>query len=242
MNSRREDHTTCVLLFTKPVVPGRVKTRLIGELSAEQAARLHAAFLGDLSERLAGGRFHLQVAWALSGNEPFPTGLVAGGEHLRQAEGDLGERLYRGLFAAASRRRADGSKRFTAVAAVGSDHPELELKTVEQAFAHLAAGADAVFGPARDGGYYLVALGSHAVRRELFEGVPWSTGEVLDSSLTRCRRLGLEVALLPVGHDVDVAGDLKRLAARLVAGTVDCPRTRALLTRWGRLRPSIKGE
>ncbi len=231
----REDHKTCVLLFTKPAIPGRVKTRLIGELSAEQAARLHAAFLGDLSERLAGGRFHLQIAWALFGDESFPTDLVAGGEHVRQTGGDLGERLYRGLSAAASRRRSDGSRCFDAVAAVGSDHPELELETVEQAFECVATGADAVFGPARDGGYYMTALTPRAVRRELFEGVPWSTAEVLDSSLARCRRLGLSTALLPVGHDIDVALDLRRLADRLRAGTVGCPRTRALLVKWGRL-------
>ena len=218
----------CVLLYTKPARPGRVKTRLIGELSAEQAAELHAAFLGDLSERLVDGRFHLQVAWALDGNEPFPTGLVAGGEAIRQAGNDLGSRLYHGLAAAA--------ERFTAVAAVGSDHPELEPETVERAFAALAAGSDAAFGPVSDGGYYLVALRREAVRRELFEDIPWSTGEVLEESLERCRQLGLAVALLPAGYDVDVADDLRRLAARLKATPGGCPRTRDVLSRWGWLQ------
>ncbi len=226
----------CVLLYTKPARPGRVKTRLIGELSAEQAAELHAAFVGDVSERLADGRFHLQVAWALEGDEAFPADLVAAGaEHVRQTDGDLGDRLYAGLSAAA--------RDFEAVAAVGSDHPELERSTVEQAFERLDAGADAVFGPAEDGGYYLIALRPAAVRRELFEDIPWSTGEVLSESLARCRRLGLEVALLPTGHDVDVAEDLRRLAVRLRVQADDrprnraggCPRTRALLASWGRL-------
>ncbi len=227
---------SCVLLYTKPACPGRVKTRLIGvppergkryALSAEQAAHLHAAFLGDLSERLIAGRFHLQVAWALEGDETFPDGLVAGDEHVRQRGDDLGARLFHGLATAANR--------FATVAAVGSDHPELELVTVEQAFAALDSGADAVFGPVEDGGYYLVGLRSGAVRRELFEGVPWSTGEVLAESLSRCRRLGLEVALLPAGHDVDVASDLQRLAARLRTPTAagGCPRTRNLLLKWG---------
>ncbi len=228
------EHRSCLLLYTKPAYPGRVKTRLIGAqggrrdaLSAEQTARLHAAFLGDLGERLAGGRFHLRVAWSLEAGESFPEGLVAAADHVFQAGADLGARLFNGLAAAA--------KSFPRVAAVGSDHPELGPETVEQAFAALAGGADAAFGPVEDGGYYLVALRADAVRRELFEGIPWSTGEVLAQSLERCRRLGLEVAMLPPGHDVDVGDDLRRLAARLQASARpdDCPRTRALLTRWG---------
>ncbi len=225
-----------LLLYTKPAHPGRVKTRLIGKgaLNAEQAARLHAAFLGDLSERLAPGRFHLRVAWALAGDEDgFPSGLVIGGtDHVRQVGDDLGARLFHGL--------ADAAGRFQAVAAVGSDHPELTLETVEEAFERLGAGADAVFGPAEDGGYYLVALRSAAVRRELFEGVAWSTGEVLAQSLDRCRRLGLEVELLATGHDVDVAGDLRRLAQRLRANDGICPRTRTLLADWGWLKEDSK--
>ncbi len=243
----------CLLLYTKPAVPGRVKTRLIGAaapvaraavpqelpaerdgaVSAERAAQLHAAFLSDLSERLTPGRFHLRVAWALAaGEETCPSHLVPGaGDHVRQQGAELGARLFHGLSVAAGR--------FTAVGAVGSDHPELALETVEQAFERLDAGADAVFGPAEDGGYYLVALRSAAVRGELFEDVPWSTGEVLSESLERCRRLGLAVALLAPGHDVDVADDLLRLAARLRGDSSGCPRTRALLAGWGWLKEEL---
>ena len=219
----------CLLLYTKPAHPGRVKTRLIGELSAEQAAELHAAFLGDLSERLCGGRFHLQVSWALEEGEEFPEGLVVAGEPVRQPEGDLGDRLYLGLERAALRHAL--------VAAVGSDHPELARETVEDAFERLESGADAVLGPTADGGYYLIGLRRETLCREIFDGVPWSTREVFAHTLERCRRLGLEVALLPAGHDIDVESDLRRLAARLETARFetaadDCPRTRALLEDW----------
>ena len=216
----------CLLLFTKPARPGRVKTRLIGALTPGEAARIHAAFLGDLSERLRDGSFHLTVAWALAAGEEFPRGLVVGEvENVRQADGALGARLYHALAAAATR--------FPAVAAVGSDHPELSAETVEEAFLRLESGADAVFGPVADGGYYLIGVGRRALSRELFEGIPWSTDEVLSETLGRCERLGLEVSLLPRGHDVDVAEDLRRLAARLAAKEGECPRTRALLGEWG---------
>ncbi|MEM7356036.1 MAG: TIGR04282 family arsenosugar biosynthesis glycosyltransferase [Acidobacteriota bacterium] len=216
------------MLFTKPAVPGAVKTRLIGELSAAQAAELHAAFLADLSERLCGGAFELRVAWALDEGEEFPSHLVVGpAENLRQVVGDLGARLYHGLQAAA--------ERASVVAAIGSDHPELRPEIVEDAFRRLESGTDAVFGPVPDGGYYLVGLRCEAVRREIFENIPWSTESVLDMSLERCRQLGLSIELLPGGHDIDVPHDLRQLAGRLSQQGTGCPRTRRLLMQWGRL-------
>lgn len=214
------------MLFTKPARAGRVKTRLIGALTPKQAAALHAAFLGDLGDRLAPGRFHLRVAWALDGDgDRPPVDLVPGADdHVRQQGADLGARLFDGLSRAA--------RGFSAVAAVGSDHPELVLETVERGFARLER-ADAVFGPAADGGYYLVALRADAVREAIFRGVAWSSETVLEESLERCHKLGLRTELLELGHDVDVAADLRRLAGRLAGGEVACPRTRALLEKWG---------
>src|SRR5436305_8455451 len=80
-----------LLLFTKPPRPGRVKTRLIGELTADEAARLHATFLEDLLARLRGGDFELRLAWALEADdadEEVPAGPVPG---VRQQGSDLGE-------------------------------------------------------------------------------------------------------------------------------------------------------
>lgn len=220
-----------LLLFTKPARQGRVKTRLIGDLTAAQAAELHAAFLGDLVARLAGGRFELDVAWAVEAGERLPGGLLPGVGSLRQEGAGLGERLHGALAAAARRSRV--------VAALGSDHPTVEVELVERAFAAVENGADVALGPAEDGGYYLIALAAGAVRRRLFEDVPWSTPGVLAATLERCAELGLAVELLPVAADVDTPADLERLAVRLAppgaAAAAGCPRTRALLARWRRL-------
>lgn len=221
-----ENVSRALLLFTKPAQPGRVKTRLIGDLSAEQAAQLHAAFLADALERLAGGDFELGIAWALEDGEALPSGPGPG---LRQNGATLGERLYDVL-----RRQAESH---AGVAAAGSDHPSLARALVEEAFTRLEAAADVVLGPAEDGGYYLIALRAAAVRAELFSGIPWSTAEVLAATLDRCRRLGLRTELLPPGADVDTPADLRRLAARLAADASGSPRTHALLAAWGRLAP-----
>jgi rSAM/selenodomain-associated transferase 1 len=211
-----------LLLFTKPAREGRVKTRLIGDLTAAEAAELHAAFLDDLLERLREGDFELRLAWALDAGEELPAGPVPG---FRQQGDDLGERLYRALVEA-----ADES---LSVMALGSDHPTLPLELVEEAFERLERGAEVVLGPADDGGYYLIALRSCAVVPRLFQNVAWSTDQVLSTTLERCRELDLAVELLPVASDVDTPEDLRRLASRMAAADLGCPRTRELLRLWG---------
>jgi hypothetical protein len=221
-----------VVLFTKPPTPGRVKTRLIGELSAEQAAALHAAFLGDVIDELLTGSLHLQVAWALEddGAGPALDLLPRPVASVIQRGADLGERLYHALSSSVR-------LGYAAVAAVGSDQPELSVAVVEGAFARLEAGAtDVVLEPAHDGGYTLIALRSEALRPELFEAIPWSGPEVLATTLERCRELGLEVELMAPVHDIDTPADLAALCQRLSrSNDVGCPRTRALLERWGRV-------
>lgn len=221
----------CLLLFTKPARAGRVKTRLVGaELSAERAAALHEAFLGDLCERLAGAAgFELRLAWLLDDGETMPASRVPA---VVQRGEDLGARLFRALSEAAAEHALVG--------AVGSDHPELSVARVEEAFAALRDGADVAIGPAHDGGYYLIALRREAVAPRLFDEVPWSTGEVLATTLVRCDELGLAVALLPPEGDVDTPADLARLAGALADGSApSCPRTSALLQSWGMLEPVL---
>jgi rSAM/selenodomain-associated transferase 1 len=204
-----------------------VKTRLIGDLTAAEAAALHAAFLDDLVERLREGDFELRLAWALDPDDPdslIPEGLVPG---IRQEGADLGERLYRALYGAA--RQADS------VMALGSDHPTVPLAVIHRAFEAVERGAPVAIGPAEDGGYYLIALRSDAVHRRLFEEIDWSTDRVLPQTLERCRELELQVELLPLDTDVDTPADLRRLAARMAGGDLGCPRTRGLLRTWQRL-------
>ena len=220
-----------LVLYTKPAVPGRVKTRLLPALgSEEEAAALHRAFLDDVAGRLlaaeAAGAFELWSAWALEAGEAVPAGP---GRAFRQEGGDLGERLFRGLSRAAV---GAGAGRADAVAALGSDHPTVRVETVTEAFDRVAAGAEVALGPSRDGGYYLIALAAPAIAPGLFEGIDWSTDRVRAQTLERAAALGLRVELLPEGEDVDTPDDLQRLADALIERpelAALCPRTAELL-------------
>jgi rSAM/selenodomain-associated transferase 1 len=213
-----------LLLFTKPAREGRVKTRLIGDLTAAEAAALHAAFLEDLLDRLRGGDFELRLAWALDAQDELPAGGI------RQQGDGLGERLYLAL--------SEASRDGAAVMALGSDHPTLPLALVHEAFERLERGSEVVLGPAEDGGYYLIALRADAVDPGIFQDIPWSTDRVLAATLERCGALGLAVELLPPASDVDTPEDLRRLAEQMSSGDLGCPRTRELLRSWQRLEES----
>ncbi|HSM50390.1 MAG TPA: TIGR04282 family arsenosugar biosynthesis glycosyltransferase [Thermoanaerobaculia bacterium] len=214
---------SCVAVFAKPPQPGRVKTRLAGALGEVAAAELQRAFLADLLERLATTGRAVRLLWALEPGEEAPVAPVPG---LAQEGEDLGDRML-----AASRALA---REFDPVLGLGADLPDLPLGRLAEAEAALAGGADAVFGPATDGGFYLFGLGPRARRPELFAGVPWGGERVLAEVLARARRLGLSVRLLAVAADVDRPEDLEPLARRLVAARgAGCPRTVEALFRHG---------
>ncbi|WP_270939419.1 TIGR04282 family arsenosugar biosynthesis glycosyltransferase, partial [Falsiroseomonas oryzae] len=109
--------------------------------------------------------------------------------------GDLGRRMQRAL---ARHRRA---------VLVGSDIPGLARSDLAAAF--LALGrADAVFGPAEDGGYWLVGLGPRRPARP-FAGVRWSSAHALADTLANFH--GRRVALLRTLRDVDTVEDLRAI-------------------------------
>ena len=226
-----------VLLFTKLPVAGRVKTRLIGALTPEQAAELHAAFLGDLVERLSGQPFTLLPVWALERCEEIPPQPPGG---RRQIEGNLGERMRHSFTELLSASGCNEEGGFAV--AIGSDLPGLEPGRIEQAFTALAQGVDVVLGPAVDGGYYLIGLGAGALGAPLFEEIAWSTDAVLTQTLERCRAAGLSVELLAEEEDIDAVDALERLPGRLAAGELPaCPRTATLLAAWARQREPACG-
>jgi len=128
-------------------------------------------------------------------------------EWLPQPAGDLGARLEAG-FAAAHRRGGP-------VLAVGTDCLELDAGLIDEAFA-LLDGRDAVFGPAADGGYYLVGTARHL--DGFFDGIRWSTPHALGDHRARCSERGWSVGLLREHGDIDTWDDWQAYHARRAAG------------------------
>jgi hypothetical protein len=188
-----------VLVFVRAPQAGRVKTRLAAGIGAPAALRVYVRLAEHaLAQARASGatvRVHFTPADA---GDAVRAWLGPGAEYLPQAEGDLGERM-RSAFDAAF---AAGFRR---VVIIGSDLPDLSAELLGRAFS-LLDGHEAVLGPARDGGYYL--LGLRRPVREVFSGIAWSTGEVLAATVARLRTMGIEPALLETLSDLDEEGDL----------------------------------
>ena len=125
---------------------------------------------------------------------------------LPQEGADLGERMEHAF------RRAFSEGR-TKVVLIGSDIPDLPTSVVSEAFQALD-GNDAVIGPSRDGGYYLVGFRNDTFLPGIFRTIPWSTGTVLADTLAVFEREGRTIHRLSLWRDVDTIDDLKDLMVR----------------------------
>jgi rSAM/selenodomain-associated transferase 1 len=197
---------TAVLVFAKAPIPGRVKTRIASVLGASGAARLYERVAVQCLETAIAARIGPVELWcAPETTHPWFAALATRyGLGLAPQQGqNLGERMHHAL--------ADALGRYGQAVLIGTDCPALTREDLAQAHAWLHGGLDAVFGPAEDGGYILVGLTRAEVA--LFQGIAWSTAEVMAATRDRLRSLGLRFAELPMRWDLDRPEDLDRLAA-----------------------------
>jgi glycosyltransferase A (GT-A) superfamily protein (DUF2064 family) len=126
---------------------------------------------------------------------------------------------------------------FGAACLLNSDGPTLPTAYLVRAAQALAAPGDrAVFGPAEDGGYYLIGL--KAAHAELFADIEWSTSDVAARTRARAASIGLPVVDLPTWYDIDDAAALAQLLARPDGGAPGsdayaAPVTHACIERLG---------
>jgi hypothetical protein len=198
-----------VVVLAKAPRPGLCKTRLHPLLGPEGSARLQAALI-----RRAVAWAHelgdVFVAFTPDDAEGEIAALAPGATLFAQAEGDLGDRL------------ADATGRVLGehggpVVLVGVDAPTLTAAHGRAALEDLADGCDVSFGPATDGGWYLVAL--HEPHPELFD-LPteeWGGPEVFRLTLERVSAAGLSLGMLRSERDLDEPADARALLADPIA-------------------------
>src|SRR5271166_1777339 len=224
-NTSRSPNGGCTLVvMAKAPRPGMVKTRLAQSLPVEAITELYRCLLDD-TMALARSLDTVEVAIMCPASDVEELTRWARG--VAGVVGQKGQGLAAGLTSVFAHFAALGRQR---VVAFNSDSPHLPASVLGNAFEALT-GHDLVVGPTHDGGYYLV--GAKAAHPALFHGDGMGSNSALDALLARARRLQLSVGFTDPFYDIDLEGDLTRLAAELRLSPARAPRTAAFLKEWG---------
>ena len=199
-----------VIIFAKEPVAGRVKTRLGAEIGMGRAASLFRIMMNRTIAEAEKGDWRLILAVdppsAVSNTcRAFPAHL----KRMPQGRGDLGARMGR-VFAKAP----PGP-----VLIIGADAPSLRARHLQAAFNALRS-VDVVFGPADDGGYWLMGLARRraepVMASNLFAGVRWSTNTAMNDTIASLPP-HYHIEMLETLGDVDEKKDLKKLRPAALA-------------------------
>lgn len=179
---------------------GAVKTRLARDIGPLNAWRFYRNTLRATANHLrqnTSWRTVLQITpdREKSAGRQWPTA----DDILGQGRGGLGGRMERGLT---------GFPRGTPVVLIGSDIPGVTKPHIREAFKALGH-ADVVFGPAEDGGYWLVGFANRRPVRSAFSNIRWSTAHALKD--TRHNISNRHVALVQTMNDVDNGKSYEKL-------------------------------
>jgi rSAM/selenodomain-associated transferase 2/rSAM/selenodomain-associated transferase 1 len=196
-----------LMIFARYPEPGTTKTRLIPVLGANGAADLQRKMTENTVSQMEPFSVSPQITVEIhyeGGDEGLMKNWLGHGFVYRpQVGGDIGVRMQRS-FEEAFKKGADSA------ILIGTDIPGMSTAVVQDAFDALKQN-HMVLGPARDGGYYLIGLKrdiSPHVIPDLFSGIKWGSGTVLNETLRIARDSGLCFSLLKVLEDVDRPQDL----------------------------------
>jgi rSAM/selenodomain-associated transferase 1 len=194
-----------IIIFLKYPELGRSKTRLAATVGDGNALKIYRELLEhthQITKDLNCDRFLFYDKE--SGNKmDWDDNKYA---HLIQVESDLGGRMknaFADIF----------NKGYQNVIIIGSDCYELSETTLNDAF-ELLNQNDAVIGPAKDGGYYL--LGLNQLINSLFENVAWSTDQVLPATIKVLEERNFSYATTTPLSDIDVYEDLPEKLRELI--------------------------
>ena len=193
-----------LIIFAKNPVLGKTKTRLAKSIGHENALKIYLHLLEHTARetiKVPVSR-HIYYSSFIEKDDIFLDGDF--NKNIQKGT-DLGERMYeafKDIFGQWAEK----------VIIIGTDCPGLTGEIINDAFAKLDH-ADAVIGPAEDGGYYL--LGFKDLKKEFFMNKEWSSENVMLDTLLDFNKLNLKYEMLIALNDVDYEKDLGSLKALL---------------------------
>ena len=188
-----------LVIFAKAPRIGYVKTRLAKDIGHVQASMFYRFCLRNLIRKLSlDNRWKTWVAITPDGSPRYKI-IPARVEMINQGNGCLGKRIMR-VMSLIPR---------GPLIIIGSDIPNIESDIIDASFKSLKHN-DAVIGPARDGGYWLIGYKKTPKSVETFSGVRWSTTNALNDTIDNMNRLSLTFSITKELEDIDDIGSFNR--------------------------------
>ncbi|MBL1280129.1 MAG: TIGR04282 family arsenosugar biosynthesis glycosyltransferase [Fluviicola sp.] len=159
-----------LIIFAKNIKLGKVKTRLAKTIGGEGAFEVYkhlVEMLERTTSKITNCDIHIYFSDVII-EEKWPNQ-----QKFVQKGDDLGERMFNAL-------KNGFDAGYSNVVGVGTDIPDLDEVIIQNGFDALQKN-DTVFGPAEDGGYYLI--GMNQLLPFVFENKPWSTEGLLDLTI-----------------------------------------------------------
>jgi rSAM/selenodomain-associated transferase 1 len=184
-----------LIVFVKNIKLGKVKTRLAKTMGDDAAFEVYKKLVSitekatediTVDKRIYFSDVIIETKWE-------------GAPKYVQSGTDLGERMQSAFNAAF----ADG---YSKVILIGSDLPDMKEEILEEAFSNLE-NSEVVFGPAEDGGYYLIGMKKD--QNFIFEAMPWSKSNLLEITKAKLDKHQVGYSLLGTLNDIDNENDLK---------------------------------
>lgn len=184
-----------VIVFVKNAIAGKTKTRLAKTIGNIAALHVYKALLKVTKDAVQDANADVHIYFSNTIEQQTWTPFFK----TTQQGNDLGERMQNAF--------TDGfTKGYKNIVLIGSDLPDISTFHINQALEALN-DTDTVFGPAEDGGYYLVGMSS--MYNFIFKNKAWSQPQLLQQTLDELQKQNVSFTHLETLNDIDTFEDLK---------------------------------
>ncbi len=190
-----------LIVFAKNPVLGKVKSRLAKSIGFYNSFLVYKELLYKTHEVIKDIDIPKLVCYSdfVDHNDLWENDIY---QKIQQKGDDIGIRM-RNAFKEAF------NQAYKRIVLIGSDIINLKPGIIYEAFNTLNE-SDVVFGPAKDGGYYL--LGMNTLHEGLFHNISWGSNKVFIQSLNNCLSLDLKTKLVKELSDLDRVEDFQHLS------------------------------
>ena len=185
-----------LIVFVKNIISGKTKTRLASTIGNEAALEVY----NNLLEITETETSQVSVERRIYYSNTITENRWKSDQKGIQKGNDLGEKMLNAF-------KNGFDEGYKKVVLIGSDLPEINKTIINSAFNELKNN-EVVFGPAQDGGYYLIGLSK--MHSFIFKNKPWSTSTLLNKTLEELNTKKVNVSLLKTLNDIDTFEDLKQ--------------------------------